>query len=74
MIHERVVGICRGGFALGSGNKHGLRVGRHDRWWSEASGDARLCKVLRWQTAQWRLEAESVLLGHEAVVELGVCM
>ena len=31
VVHEWVIGICRGGFALGSGNKHGLRIGRHDR-------------------------------------------
>ena len=44
MIHEWVIGMCRGGFALalGSGKKLGVRIGRHDRRWSEASGGMRL--------------------------------
>lgn len=31
------------------------------------------CKVSRWQTSQWRLEAEFILLGRDAVAELVGC-
>jgi hypothetical protein len=42
VVHERVVSICRDHFTLGSGDKHGLGIGRHDRRQSEASGGAEL--------------------------------
>ena len=38
MVNEWVVGTCSGRFALGSGNRHGLRIGRHDQRKSEAGG------------------------------------
>lgn len=45
MVHKWVVGTCRSRFALGSGNKHGLRIGRHDRRESEASGEVRVVQL-----------------------------
>jgi hypothetical protein len=75
VVHKWVVGICRGHFALGSGNKHGLRIGRHDWRQSEASSGARLVDGIE------MVDSVVAIVGRVrspwprgSCRELGVCM